>query len=202
MYSSYADVGYLRYGHDNEKEIKILFVLDIFCRYLYATLVPEATVNPSNMESAFKSLFRKGMPNFPILRVCNENKVLMLSNCKLFVFYSRLIVTSQHCHYVLCFPSEKCYFKSCGDDILWVFWIPVLGPWKVDLVDTFFDIPKQISPGLWQAWSSHGTIHTTKGWKCRPAKPGLRFWTRFFGNDSSLKRNYCLLISFWSEHWD
>ena len=47
----------------------MLFVMDIFCRYLYATLVPNENVNPDNMASAFQSLFRKGMPNFPILRV-------------------------------------------------------------------------------------------------------------------------------------
>ena len=74
----YADVSFLRYGHDNDKQMVVLFVLDIFCRFLYAQLIPDGVVSPESMEKAYKSLFYQGLPKFPILRVDKDKSTLKL----------------------------------------------------------------------------------------------------------------------------
>ena len=75
---AFADVVYLRFGPNNEHLMVFLVVLDIFCRYLYAVLIPSKIVNPTTMETAFKKLFRQGMPTFPLLRVDRDPSTLKL----------------------------------------------------------------------------------------------------------------------------
>ena len=75
---AFADVVYLRYGPGNKEMMVFLVVLDVFCRYMYATLIPSKIVNPTTMEKAFKKLFRQKMPSFPLLRVDRDPSTLKL----------------------------------------------------------------------------------------------------------------------------
>ena len=75
---AFGDTVYMRYGKDNEKQIVFLLVVDVFNRYLYGEVIKEGKVNPVTMEKAWKTLFRKGMPKFPVIRVDRDKSTLTL----------------------------------------------------------------------------------------------------------------------------
>ena len=70
---AFCDIVYMPKGEGNkfshENNIVFLVVLDIFCRYMYIQNIPSKKVNPETLTKAFKALWKKGMPAFPIVRL-------------------------------------------------------------------------------------------------------------------------------------
>ena len=70
---AFCDIVYMPVGDDNkyshENNIVFLVVLDIFCRYMYIQNIPSRKVNPASLTQAFKSLWKRGMPTFPLVRL-------------------------------------------------------------------------------------------------------------------------------------
>ena len=63
-----SDTVFMKYGKDNEKELRFLIVQDVASRFIYTQLIP-GSINKESMRKAFLKLWRnKKMHNWSILR--------------------------------------------------------------------------------------------------------------------------------------